>query len=32
MTSEAPKLETQMRRRLLMGLLLTVLLVGGLGG
>ncbi len=32
MTAEAPKLESQMRRRLLMGLLLTVLLVGGLGG
>ena len=32
MKAEAPKLESQMRRRLLMGLLLTVLLVGGLGG
>jgi HlyD family secretion protein len=32
MTAEVPKLESQMRRRLLMGLLLTVLLVGGLGG
>ena len=32
MTAEAPKLESQMRRRLVMGLLITVLLVGGLGG
>ena len=32
MTAEAPKLESQMRRRLLLGLLITVLLVGGLGG
>ncbi len=32
MKVEAPKLESQMRRRLLMGLVLTALLVGGLGG
>lgn len=32
MKAEAPKLESQMRRRLLMGLVLTALLVGGLGG
>ncbi len=32
MKAEAPKLESQMRRRLLIGLVLTVLLVGGLGG
>ncbi len=32
MKAGVPRLETQMRRRLLMGLLLTVLLVGGLGG
>ncbi len=32
MTAEAPKLESHMRRRLLMGVAITVLLVGGLGG
>ena len=32
MKAKAPKLESQMRRRLLMGLVLTALLVGGLGG
>ena len=32
MKAKAPKLESQMRRRLLMGVVLTALLVGGLGG